>query len=161
MKDYYIAGHKSSADWHTIRTRLLDNNADSWNVAFTDFYEARLNSRYFHPIKVLQDSGTFQGEGFAIAAIQCSLIEFLESTEQGLNYRFIQNKENLGSYEYNSSQDIFDSFLKNRNPFSKTFNQTTAEDFYVVVRCGLLHEALTKNDWRIWAQFSSFRATKI
>lgn len=155
MKDHYIAGHKSSADWQTIRTRLLDCNADLWNEAFTDFYEARLNLRYLHPIKVLQDNGTFQGEGFAIAAIQCSLIEFLESTEQGLNYRFIRSKENLGPYEYNSSQNIFVSFLKNRNPFSKTFDQTTAEEFYVGVRCGLLHEARTKNGWRILARDST------
>lgn len=155
MKDLYIAGHRSAADWQTIRTHLLDRNADSWYEAFTDFYEARLNLRYLHPIKVLQENGTFQGEGFAIAAIQCSLIEFLESTEQGLSYRFIRNKESLGPYEYNSSQDIFVSFLKNRNPFSQTFNQTTAEDFYVGVRCGLLHEARTKNGWRIWAQDSS------
>lgn len=155
MKNHYISGHKNSNDWQIIRARLLDCDADSWKEAFSNFYEARLNLRYLHPIKVLQDNGTFQGEGFAIAAIQCSLIEFLESTEQGLNYIFTRNKESLGPYEYNSSQDIFVSFLKNRTPFSKNFNQTTAQDFYAGVRCGLLHEARTKNGWRIWAQEST------
>lgn len=150
--DHQIAGWKTRADWEAIRARLLAGAPDAWNEAFTDFYETRLNLRYLHPIKVLQDNGTFQGEGFAIVAIQCSIIEFLESTEQGTNYRYVRPGEALGDYEYKASQDIFVAFLMDKAPFSATFNKASAQDFYIGVRCGLLHEARTKNGWRIWAK---------
>lgn len=104
-QNHHIAGWKTSADWQALRARLMAGVADSWHEAFTDFYETRLSLRYLHPIKTLQDNGTFQGEGFAIVAIQCSLIEFLESTEQGMNYRYLRRGETLGAYEYKSSQD--------------------------------------------------------
>ncbi|HUW75971.1 MAG TPA: hypothetical protein VMV70_04775 [Gallionella sp.] len=151
--DHHIAGWKTRADWEAIRGRLLvGSTPDVWCEAFTDFYETRLNLRYLHPIRVLQDNGTFQGEGFAIVAIQCSLIEFLESTEQGTNYRYVRRGAELEDYEYSASRDIFVAFLKDKAPFSATFNENSAKDFYSDVRCGLLHEARTKNGWRIWAK---------
>jgi hypothetical protein len=51
-----------------------------------DFYTQRHDLRYLNPIKVMQNHGTFTGEWFAIAAIQCTLIEFMESTQQGINH---------------------------------------------------------------------------
>ncbi|HUW44603.1 MAG TPA: hypothetical protein VMW50_02295 [Dehalococcoidia bacterium] len=150
--DHYIAGWKTRADWEAIRGRLLVGDPDAWHEAFTAFYETRLNLRYLHPIRVLQDNGTFQGEGFAIVAIQCSLIEFLESTEQGINYRHVPRGGVLGPYEYSASRDIFVAFLRDQAPFSATFNEDSAKDFYIGVRCGLLHEARTRNGWRIWAK---------
>jgi hypothetical protein len=39
-----------------------------------------------------------------------------------------------------------------RAPFNAEFNAATAHDFYEGVRCGLLHEARTKNGWVIWAK---------
>jgi hypothetical protein len=149
---HQIAGWKTRVDWEATRVRLLAGESNAWREAFADFYETRLYLRYLHPIKVLQDKGTFQGEGFAIAAIQCSLIEFLESTEQGLNYQYVRDVKSLGAYAYKASQDIFVAFLRDRAPFSATFNQASAEDFYIGVRCGLLHEARTKNGWRILAR---------
>ena len=154
-EDHKIAGLKTSGDWKVARVRLLADEPNAWHEAFTDFYEARLHLRYLHPIKVLQDHGTSEGEGFSIASIQCSLIEFLESTEQGINYRFVQHKKDLRVHEYKSSQDIFVAFLRDRSPFCATFNQASAEDFYSNVRCGLLHEARTKNGWRILARDTS------
>ncbi len=85
-------------------------------------------------------------------AIQCSLIEFLESTARGENYRFLVKGESLNQYEYSSSRDIFVDFLSKRQPFSNTFDATSAKDFYVNVRCGLLHEARTKGGWKIKAK---------
>ena len=58
----------------------------------------------------------------------------------------------MGTYEYSSSSDIFISFLTNRMPFKDEFNKDQARDFYISVRCGLLHEARTKNGWTIWAK---------
>ena len=45
---------------------------------------------------------------------------------------------------------MFVSFLTERQPFKSVFTKATAQDFYEGVRCGLLHEAQTKNGWRIW-----------
>lgn len=125
-----------------------------WEAAFEDYFRPRLVLRYLDPIKILQDNGTYQGEGFSIAAIQCTLIEFLESTAQGLTYRFHRNSDKLGPFEYSSSKRIFITFLCKRKPFSKIFDETSALDFYEGVRCGLLHEAQTKNGWKVRAKSS-------
>jgi len=143
----YIAGWNKRDAWQALRGRLVPGNPDGWGEAYTDYYKERLDLRYLNPIKIMQEHGTFVGEGFAIAAIQCTLIEFLESTEQGKN--FVYGKK-PGQYEYGISQDVFVSFLTNRQPFKGAFTEVSAKDFYVGVRCGLLHEAQTKNGWRIW-----------
>jgi hypothetical protein len=89
-------------------------------------------------------------------AIQCSLIEFLKSTLQGKSYRLSRRgSPPPGPYEYSSSSDIFVSFLLNRTPFNNDFTEGIARDFYEGVRCGLLHEARTKNGWTIWAMTPS------
>src|SRR6267143_4055440 len=151
----YIAGSKTVDDWRGFRTGLVSGaHRAVWQAAIEDYFRPRLMPRYLEPIRVLQENGTFQGEGFSITAIQCTLIEFLESTVQGKSYRY---GERLGQHEYSRSIDIFVSFLVNRNPFAREFNEELARDFYVGVRCGLLHEARTKNGWRIWAESTDGR----
>lgn len=150
-KTTFIAGEKTDADWRLLRPRLLQNEVKAWNEAFAEYFEKRLDLRYLHPIKILQEHDTSQGEGFSILAIQCSLIEFLESTAQGKNYRFLPRGQAPGLHEYSSSQEVFVSFLRDRVPFSRTFDDASARHFYASVRCGLLHEARTKNGWRIHA----------
>ena|ERR1035438_2951270 len=148
-----IAGTKTPEDWKSLRPRLeAGNDRGAWETAFADFYLARLNFRYFDPIKLLQNYGTFQGEGFSIVAIQCSLVEFLETTIQGISYRYLRRGETLGPYEYSKSGDVFISFLTQREPFRQNFDTATATAFYEHVRCGLLHEARTKDGWKIWAR---------
>jgi hypothetical protein len=151
--DTYIAGSKATDDWKVFKPKLAQGgDPAAWETAFTEYFHGRLSARYLDPVKVLQDNGTFQGEGFSIAAIQCSLIEFLESTIQGMSYRFLRRGDTLGPYEYSRSGDMFESFLVNRAPFNAEFNAATTHDFYEGVRCGLLHEARTKNGWVIWAK---------
>jgi hypothetical protein len=152
MSTEYIAGMKTIADWHALKARLEANAQDAWSEAFTEFFRARLETRYLHPIRVLQQNGSSSGEGFSIVAIQCSLIEFLESTVRGVNYRYRRRDEHLGDHEYSMSRPMFIDFLCNRLPFSAAFNEQDAADFYASVRCGLLHEARTKNGWLIWAR---------
>ncbi|MGO9210427.1 MAG: hypothetical protein ACLP2H_09960 [Terriglobales bacterium] len=149
----FIAGTKTCADWKVARAQLVDSDdTATWESVFKEFFLKRLELRYLGPIKVLQDNGTFQGEGFSIAAIQCSLIEFLESAVQGTSYRYhLRAGETLGSFEYSSSKAIFESFLTTRIPFRDEFTDSVARDFYEGVRCGLLHEAQTKKGWRIRA----------
>lgn len=149
--DDLIAGNKTKRDWILLRERLVSGDTEAWEEAFSDYFNSRLEFRYFHPIQVLQNELHSTGEGFSICAIQCSLIEFLESTAQGKAYRYLRGNEQLGPFEYGSSKGIFVEFLTTRKPFADYFSEISATDFYISIRCGLLHEARTKNNWRIWA----------
>ena len=152
-REAYIAGWKKPSDWYRFRDRLLkEPNQGLWQQAFDEYFIKRLNLRYFNPIRILQENGTFAGEGFSIMAILCTLVEFLESTVRGLKYRFVNNKKNLAQFEYNISSEIFIDFLSKRKPFSDHFDGDLAFEFYKNVRCGLLHEAHTKAGWTIWAK---------
>lgn len=149
-------GSKTITDWKALRAKLVPGgDGVLWHEASHSYFLEGLSLRYLDPINVIQDNGTFQGEGFSIVAIQCTLIEFLESTAKGLSYRYLRSGERLGQYEYSSSEDLFVSFLCGRRPFAKEFDDQLAQDFYGGVGCGLLHEARTKNGWSIWAEGSS------
>jgi hypothetical protein len=147
----YIAGWRTRADWQALRPALRQHDDRAWKGAYRDFFVERLKRRYLDPIAVLQENDSRSGEGFSIVAIQCSLIEFLESTRHGKSYRRPTKAQPLGEYEYFASGEMFASFLHARPPFSKTFDQASSEDFYTNVRCPLLHEARTKGGWKIWA----------
>jgi len=151
--NHYIAGRNTPNDWSKFKSNLVVGGSEKeWGDAFIEYYMPRLDLRYLHPIKVLQENGTFQGEGFSIMAILCTLIEFLESTCQGKIYKYYPRGQQPGPNEYSSSKDMFVSFLINRNPFKNIFSEQLAKEFYSSIRCGLLHEASTKNGWRIWAE---------
>jgi hypothetical protein len=156
--DVFIAGRRTIKDWKAFRPTLIPGgDPKPWEKAANDYFDARLVSRYLTPIETLQQSGSQRGEGFSIVAVQCSLIEFLESTVQGTSYRYVPRRKGvppLGQYEYSSSGDIFVSFLVNRPPFKNDYTEDIARDFYESVRCGLLHEARTKNGWTILAKNS-------
>jgi hypothetical protein len=147
-----IAGKKTVDDWNKLKPLLADfKNDQVWHTAYDDYYYARLKHRYLNPIEWIRDDGSFTGEGFAIMAIICSLIEFLESTYQGRNYRYRRKGDpDIGLLEYSGSEVIFVSFLTQRSPFANDFNAQLAEEFYKYVRCGLLHEARTNGNWTIW-----------
>ena len=151
--DIQIAGSLTTDDWKKFRASVTLGDAGIWNQAFDDYFNGRLIPRYLKPIEVLQKNGRLRGEGFSIVAIQCSLIEFLESTVQGKSYRYrSRGAPPLEPYEYSNSSGIFVSFLVNRVPFNRDFDKVSALDFYIAVRCGLLHEARTKNGWTISAK---------
>lgn len=150
-----IAGSKTCGDWRTFRDKLVPGgDAELWAAAFRDYFQTRITLRYLRPISMLQEYDSMQGEGFSIVAIHCTLVEFLESTMQGINYRYLRKGEKLGSFEYNQSSLLFVNFLSKRQPFAKEFDEPLAQDFYTNVRCGLLHEARTKTGWLIRAQSS-------
>jgi hypothetical protein len=154
--NYYIAGLNTPSDWVNFSKNLVvGGSQEKWREAYLEYFRTRLELRYLKPIKVLQDNGTFQGEGFSIMTILCSLIEFLESTCQGKIYKYLPRGQRPGPNEYSSSKEMFKAFLKNREPFKNIFDDDLANEFYASIRCGLLHEASTKNGWRIWAKSSN------
>ncbi len=147
-----IAGWKTVDDWNNIKLVISDfGNSEAWENVFKDYFKTRLDDRYFNPILSIKENGSYSGEGFAIMTIICSLIEFLESTYQGKNYKFFRKGDPpLNQFEYNSSSIIFNSFLENRLPFKLHFDSNSASEFYINIRCGLLHEARTNGKWTIW-----------
>lgn len=144
-----ISKTKSCDYWQYLKAQLEADidNIILWEEAYDLFLE-RINTRYLDYTKIIENQGENAGEGFAIMTIYCSLIEFLETTYQGLNYKNKKNAD-LNKYEYRfgKSKDIFVSFLTNRKPFLLTENMAT--EFYGNVRCGLLHEAQTTGKWKI------------
>ncbi len=148
-----IAGRRSCKQWRSFQKSLVaGGDHHLWQIAATDYFHARIATRYLDPIAAIKRIRKHQGEGFSIVAIQCSMIEFLESTVQGVSYRYLPrgSAAQLTAHEYSDSQRLFVDFLRGREPFKEDFkSEKIARDFYVGVRCGLLHEARTKNAWLI------------
>ncbi|WP_271893358.1 hypothetical protein [Candidatus Phyllobacterium onerii] len=147
----YIAGRLSGEDWKRLKEKLaIGGEQEAWASAYEDYFLQRLKLRYLDPIKVLDHQGAWEGEGFSIVSIQCALIEFLSATRRGEKYRFLKRGETLGPHEYSSSSALFQDFLSSVPPFSSTFDDASAKEFYQSIRCALLHEARTRNGWRLW-----------
>jgi AIG2 family protein len=156
-----IAGNRTVGHWILARAKLASaNDPQAWIEAFEDFFLERLQSRYFGPIETLGRPETqrkngqepWRGEGFAIVALQCSLIEFLGATLKGQSYVHPSqlNGRPPDVHQYTASGKMFVEFLTMYPPFKEVFTTTDlAWDFYNGVRCGLLHEARTKNGWTI------------
>lgn len=145
-----IAGTLTIDDWNNFCKTLEGTpSKQDWIEAYELYFYQRLNARYLEPIRVLRKAfrNSNTGEGFSIVTIQCCLIEFLESTAQGKNYKYGDSCDALT--EYYSSENIFKDFLSNREPFCNEFSRTLAGKFYAGVRCGLVHEASTKGSWTI------------
>ena len=158
-----VSGDWTAGHWKAESAKLKPGkNEHLWKIAFTRYFRERLQIRYFDPIKAIEGLGKHEGKGFAIVAIQCSLIEFLESTYQGKAYKHMPVKKHCDGCtcslptkpvaakvvnEYHNSSGMFTKFL--RSKMSDSFTTKQAESFYKAVRCGLLHEARTKGDWKI------------
>ncbi|MGR3495624.1 hypothetical protein [Citreimonas sp.] len=148
-----ISGKLTASDWRNQKAKLTEGGSEAiWAETFELFLMKRLRSRYFEPLEILQREGKLQGEGFTITSIQCAVIEFLAALRLGKNYRYVQNRSDLGEHEYMNSSSLFCEFLISESPFNdwiKTIAE--ARNFYSSVRCALLHEARTKDGWKIWA----------
>jgi len=105
----------------------------------------RIKTRYLDPMDAIEKDPVLQGEGFAIVALPCSLIEFLEACESGLNYQ----RAAPTRYEYSDSKALFQHFWRRRVPFNRWMPDDLVLSFYEDVRCAHLHEARTKGGWRI------------
>jgi hypothetical protein len=147
-----IAGDLTIADWLRLKKSLESDpgNDTLWEYAYR-FFEDRVSTRYLKPIEAIENSSGIEGEGFAISAILCSLIEALETFRQGKVYKRATKGNPLNEEkEYFKSQPVFETFLKNREPFKTHFTANDlAGNFYENVRCALLHEAATRNNWKI------------
>ncbi len=151
-KNLKIAAELTIGDWLQLK-QLLESTPDTetlWCRAY-DFFEKRISTRYLKPIEAIEKNSDIEGEGFAITVIICSLIEALETFRLGKVYKRAAQGDPLDlTKEYFKSQPVFEDFLKKRDPFKAYFSMgNLATDFYENVRCAVLHEAATRNGWKI------------
>jgi hypothetical protein len=141
-----IAKKISSEDYNKLN--LNDYTDSDWQTAF-DYLDKRLTERFVEPIEVLQNaekdkSAIDKKFGFAILAIDCLLIETIQSFYEG-------KTDTKGK-----SGEIFGRFLTQRENFKSYFsseqNSTKLKptEFYTNFRCGILHQSQTFGDTKIW-----------
>lgn len=167
MNKVYIAGNRTNINWFRDKTSVdIGGDPEPWKEIFKNYFVERLRTRYLEPIRRIQTGDLKGGEGFSIVAIQCSLIEFLETTRRGWNFEYgypfpPKEDDSEDSYKYGTkgSSILFTDFLTKREPFASFFpnDKVLAKDFYTNVRCPILHEARTSGGWIIHADsgFSS------
>lgn len=167
--DMKIADQYTVADWNAMKSTLVPGKPDNWEEAFNLFFQTRIETRYFEPIKLLQKHGKNKGEGFSIVALQCSLIEFLSSVADTKNCTCEKpspsktkckccKKETDDKICQTCKRNIissskrFTDFLRNNSLFKGELSTCSkANSFYDDVRCALLHNARTKGNWIILA----------
>ncbi len=124
--------------------KLDDPNSPDWAKAI-GILEARLNDRYIQPVDFLIASEVNKPPserryGFTVMAIDCLLVETLAAFIEGL-------EDTEGE-----SKRIFRTFLRTRKQFAADFpNDDIAIKFYKQFRCGILHQAESGGDSKVWS----------
>jgi len=147
-----IAGTLTDVSWCARKKELLiDSSPAMWEKTFDEFLHQRIQTRYLDPIKAIDKINKDRGEGFSVVALFCTLFEFLEGCECGLNFDKAAKPGEAHKYGLNKGvikgSQLFNDFL-NREPF-KTLLGTHISTFYSDVRCGLLHEARPCGRWQV------------
>jgi len=139
--------------------------SEDWKTIIK-LFENRIKDFYFAPINDILRPNNRKGEGFSVLTLQCALIEMFAAFKQGKIHTHKRPKkdEKRPTYEYYDSDKCFVEFLESEDVFENQFfikdretNIITAhpifdaKEFYGKVRCGLMHEARTKEDWLISA----------
>jgi hypothetical protein len=135
-----IAGEFQAKDWPTLRTRLKASEAEAWEEA-VKIFRKRLGGRYLEQARALLARPY---SSFSVLAIDCVVVEAIEQFRQG-----------EPETPYKKSGDYFKNFLT-RGRFNAFFSETTAKLFYETVRCGILHQAESKEDTRVKKPDASF-----
>lgn len=156
----YLAEQKQN--WINERQELLSVNSryrytndGTWYNAI-DIFNNIIKFRYIDPIDAILNLNLNIGEGIFILQNQVILIEILATFKAGKIY----NKEDSSGFFYNNAS-VFIDFTKETELFRNVlepFNlmiynninsQRSYLDFYLDVRCGLLHEGILKNNWDV------------
>jgi len=137
----YIAPGIHKNEW--INLNLNYKNDVGWDCAVEIFYE-RIKSRYLEPIDLLivEDKKRAlidRRYGFSIIAIDCLLIETLQSFIEGL------------TDSKNKSKELFINFLTTSDSFKEYFTKDQAIRFFYDFRCGILHQAEVMGSSLLWS----------
>jgi hypothetical protein len=137
----YIAPGIHRDEW--IKLQLDDETSLDWNRAIEIFNE-RIGSRYLEPVDLLIEDDEKRKPierryGFSILAIDCLLIETLQSFREGL------------TDTKNKSRKMFKKFLTSREGFREHFNPVQAKSFFYDFRCGILHQGEVMGPSLLWS----------
>ena len=136
-----IAKGITAKDYNKLN--LTSHSNPDWQTAIK-YLDSRLTERYVDPVEVLiateKDTSANQKRfGFTIMAIDCLLVETIQSFYEGV------------TNSHGQSQQLFKNFLTQRTNFKNSFKtQVEAGDFYINFRCGILHQAQTFGNTKIW-----------
>lgn len=137
----YIAPGIHRDEW--LKLNLNDNKNPDWDLAI-EIFNQRIQSRYLEPVDLLIKSDekcnpVERRYGFSIMAIDCILIETLQSFREGLTDTKSKSKK------------MFKNFLTKSEGFRKYFDSTQAENFFYDFRCGILHQAEIMGPSLLWS----------
>lgn len=138
-----IASKFTVGDYDKLRPRLDPTNPQAegaWPEAIK-VLRRRIEERFLSPVDQLigGSSPTPSVPGFAILALDCLLIDTIQSFREG--------RVTTGEV---SPARSFKDFLKNSSRF-RDFNSEDREKFFHYVRNGLLHNGETRGDWKVRA----------
>lgn len=138
-----IAKEIKNSEWNKLN--LSDPLSLDWNRAI-EIFSKRIQERYIEPADKLVDlekhlPAKEKKYGFVVLAIDCMLIETLQSFYEG-------KPDTKGQ-----SPRMFVNFLTQREAFCSYFpeDEVLAHRFYDEYRCGILHQSETKFGARVWA----------
>lgn len=123
---------------------LSDYESQNWDTAIM-IMEKRLNERFIEPADKLIElelgiKAVDKKYGFAILALDCLLCETIQSFYEGVG-------NSTGK-----SKNLFKEFLNSRIEFKAFFkNDSERENFYINFRCGILHQAQTSSNTKVWS----------
>ena len=114
------------------------------------FLRERHEERFFDPIQRLTSTGNKHGYGFAIMALCSLLIETIQCYQYGLPSTNARELNALGvpKAEWKSGREAFNEFFSNPT-HQGLFPNVDGDSFYSNIRNGLLHQAQTKDGWKI------------
>lgn len=117
-----ISPQYSVRDW---QARSFSTEED-WHTAI-DIFADRIYGRFIKPIDVIKG---YEYAGFAVIALDCLLIETLQQFKEGLS----KSQKSGGAFVRFLTESSFKSY----------FDGKKATLFYKQFRCGILHQAETK-----------------
>lgn len=120
-----------NSNWTELN--LVDDNSNNWEAGILVIKD-RFISRFFNQLDKIKYN---EFSGFVIMSIDCLLIETL--------MQFILGVDNT-EVKYKGQQwKVFRDFFKNSKHFNTDFKTNKiCQTFYKQFRCGLLHQAQTK-----------------
>jgi hypothetical protein len=135
-----ISPGKRVHDWTALRPKL--NNADdavAWEEA-VGILRGRLESRVVEPLRQLMNApwSVQHGVGFALAALDCLLIDTIQSFKEG---------RAVGGARPKPARS-FSSFLRS-SAFAQQLSSSARTEFFDAIRNGVMHDLETRHGWLI------------
>jgi CubicO group peptidase (beta-lactamase class C family) len=136
MTSFKISTSDTNDSW--TKLKLDDNDSEDW-VKAINIFKDRFETRFFKPIEALithTDIKIKVYSGFTILSLDCLIIETLNQFYHGIEDSEEKFKSNCRSYK---------DFFNRSEFFNKDFDTNEKISlFYHHIRCGLLHQAETK-----------------